>query len=110
MCGSPMVVVQVHGHGQCSQCGSNVEPCCAGAGPDDASATADMPEFDADPELFERLFVRLGGEGVTVTGEALRFSLAQWLGTGLEEAGVVIEAGVHVGKLAVAAPGTYRLA
>lgn len=30
-CGYPASVVFVHGHGQCSVCGTNIEPCCGGA-------------------------------------------------------------------------------
>ncbi|MGA1202798.1 MAG: hypothetical protein ACYTGJ_05270 [Planctomycetota bacterium] len=29
-CGHPAEVVVVHGHGQCTVCGTNVEPCCQG--------------------------------------------------------------------------------
>ncbi|MEM7247438.1 MAG: hypothetical protein AAF533_19035 [Acidobacteriota bacterium] len=27
-CGQPARVIWVHGHGQCSHCKQNVEPCC----------------------------------------------------------------------------------
>lgn len=107
-CAAPLAVVHVHGHGQCAHCGVNVEPCCTGSGPDDVAAI-DVPELDADPALFARLFARLGGEEVTVTGDALRLSLAQWLGTGLDEAAVVIEAGVRVGRLSALPTDLYRL-
>ena len=30
-CGRVGEVVRVHGHGQCPHCGTNIEPCCAGA-------------------------------------------------------------------------------
>ena len=30
-CGQASVLVYVHGHGQCSRCGTNIEPCCQGA-------------------------------------------------------------------------------
>jgi hypothetical protein len=30
-CGRETVLVEVHGHGQCAQCGINIEPCCQGA-------------------------------------------------------------------------------
>lgn len=32
VCGQPLQLVWVHGHGQCSSCGQNVEPCCQGSG------------------------------------------------------------------------------
>ncbi|MCS6848866.1 MAG: hypothetical protein RMN52_14265 [Anaerolineae bacterium] len=31
MCGRPYYPIAVHGHVQCSVCGVNIEPCCAGA-------------------------------------------------------------------------------
>ena len=30
-CGRVLVLVWVHGHGQCVACRTNVEPCCSGA-------------------------------------------------------------------------------
>lgn len=32
VCGQPLQLVWVHGHGQCTSCGQNVEPCCQGSG------------------------------------------------------------------------------
>ncbi|MEX0823193.1 MAG: hypothetical protein WD008_02325 [Balneolaceae bacterium] len=29
-CGMPAQLVWVHGHGQCSSCGTNVDECCRG--------------------------------------------------------------------------------
>lgn len=29
-CGAPAAIVWVHGHGQCSSCGINIEECCSG--------------------------------------------------------------------------------
>ncbi len=29
-CGHPLRVVEVHGHGQCAVCGTNLQPCCDG--------------------------------------------------------------------------------
>jgi hypothetical protein len=29
-CGQPAQIIWVHGHGQCSNCGTNVEECCRG--------------------------------------------------------------------------------
>jgi hypothetical protein len=33
-CGRPLEIVEVHGHGQCRFCGTNIAPCCQG-GPTD---------------------------------------------------------------------------
>jgi hypothetical protein len=30
-CGEGAGIVQVHGHGQCARCGTNILPCCEGA-------------------------------------------------------------------------------
>ncbi len=29
-CGQPSVIIWVHGHGQCSICGTNIDECCRG--------------------------------------------------------------------------------
>jgi hypothetical protein len=108
-CGVRGDVVHVHGHGQCAACGNNVEPCCNGANAlDEAGAT---PAIDIDPDraLFPRLFDQLGGPATTVTGEALRFALAQRLGTDLDDAGLVLEAAERVGIVLPMAGGLYRL-
>lgn len=109
-CGSAAAVVHVHGHGQCAQCGGNVEPCCAGSGHDDVETGLGHAELEADPRLFPRLFAQLGGEQATVARDALLFALAQWLGIGLDEAAIVAEAGVRAGRLQAADEGAFRLA
>ena len=109
-CGSAAAVVHVHGHGQCAQCGGNVEPCCAGSGHDDVDTGLGHAELEADPRLFPRLFAQLGGEQATVARDALLFGLAQWLGIGLDEAAIVAEAGVRASKLQAAGDGAFRLA
>lgn len=108
-CGARLVIVHVHGHGQCSHCGTNVEPCCSGASPEDAEGAVEWAEVAADPKLFERVFTHLGGSRASVSRESLCFALGQWLGLGMEEALVVLDAGVHTGKLLTAGPDTYRL-
>ena len=40
MCGSQAAPVQVHGHGQCADCGVNIDPCCGGAPTDDLDCAA----------------------------------------------------------------------
>ena len=29
-CGTPTTVIWVHGHGQCANCGTNIDECCRG--------------------------------------------------------------------------------
>ena len=108
-CGQTLAVVHVHGHGQCANCGTNVEPCCGGAANGDAQVDGGAPELEADPQLFVRVFAQLGGAGATVSGDALRFALAQWLGIDLDAAAVVIDAGVHTDKLVAASVQAFRL-
>jgi len=111
-CGSLRGVVHVHGHGQCATCSTNVEPCCAGDAPGDAALVADAGPSDADPapQLFPSLFAILGGEGATVTGDALRFALVGRLGCDLADAETVIEAALHVGAVRRVDDDAYRLA
>ena len=108
-CGSVAAVVHVHGHGQCARCGGNVEPCCTGAGHDDAEAGLGHAELEADPQLFLRLFTQLGGEQATVARDALLFALAQWLGLGLDEAAIIVEAGVRTGRLVADGADAFRV-
>jgi hypothetical protein len=106
-CGASVPLVHVHGHGQCTACGSNVEPCCAGAG-----AEADElggPEIGVAPTLFAVLFDGLGGHSATVTESALLHALAARQGVGLDDARIVLEAGLHVGAVAPAGTACYRL-
>jgi hypothetical protein len=42
MCGYPLELVWVHGHGQCARCGTNVQSCCEGA----PLPTGEQPERD----------------------------------------------------------------
>ena len=108
-CGHEGAPVPVHGHGQCERCGTNIEPCCGGANAaEEAGATPDIAT-GPDPGLFARTFVALGGAEATVTGDALRFALAQRLGSDLDEARLVLEAAERVG-LVVPVPGDlFRL-
>src|SRR5262245_65971573 len=90
-CGARLQVVAVHGHGQCARCGTNTEPCCAGA---DAASEADQAPAPTalDPGLFARLFRQLGGEDVTVTVDCLLYALARALDVPLDEARIVLDA------------------
>ncbi|MSR37929.1 MAG: hypothetical protein EXS02_03720 [Planctomycetes bacterium] len=107
-CGVRITIVHVHGHGQCSSCGTNVEPCCSGASPQDATTHELRPELAADPKLFLRVFQQLGGADASVSEAALVFAISQWLLLGLEEALTIVFAGVHTGRLMKAGPA-YRL-
>lgn len=110
-CGSLRGVVHVHGHGQCANCGTNVQPCCGADAPSDASLSASAGEVDAGaaPQLFPSLFDALGGRDVTVTADSLRFALTGRLGCDLAEADLLLEAAVHVGILRLAGERLYRL-
>ena len=72
--------MRVHGHGQCERCGTNIEPCCAGANALDEASAASGDPCGLDAGLFARLFLQLGGATATVTTEALLFALVQRLG------------------------------
>lgn len=108
-CGHLAAAVPVHGHGQCERCGTNIEPCCAGADAfDEAAATADVAAAP-DPDLFPRLFAQLGGSTATVTSDALLFALTQRLGSDLDEARLVLEAAERLGVVVPAGVGLHRL-
>ena len=38
-CGQPAQIIWVHGHGQCSSCGTNIDECCRGEQCDKTSAS-----------------------------------------------------------------------
>ncbi|MGE3175023.1 MAG: hypothetical protein AB7O97_20515 [Planctomycetota bacterium] len=107
-CGAALVTVQVHGHGQCARCGTNVDPCCGGASRD---AEADLPApapTQLDPDLLPALFARLGGVGATLTAECLELALARALDVPLGEAREILDAAESLGQL-VRAGDTARL-
>jgi hypothetical protein len=106
-CGMLADVVHVHGHGQCSRCGTNVEPCCSGASPEEpaaAGAIAILP----DPTVLERVFQTLGNATATHSETALRHALVQRLACDLDYAGLVLQAAVKLGLLDAHAGG-FRL-
>ncbi len=108
-CGHEGAPLAVHGHGQCERCGTNIEPCCAGANAFDEAAAAGGDDAGPDARLFARLFLQLGGPTATVTRDALLFALVQRLGGDLDEAGLVLEAAERVGIVESAGPGLHRL-
>jgi hypothetical protein len=101
--------VPVHGHGQCERCGTNIEPCCTGANAFDEAAVTAAIDVVPDPHLFARLFDQLGGRSATVTTETLLFALVQRLGTDLDDARLVLEAGERLGLVVPAGTGLHRL-
>ena len=108
-CGAQLDLVPVHGHAQCARCGTNVQPCCAGASAGDEADEPVRSELGVEPQLFARLFLHLGGPTATVTADSLLFALVQHLGSDLDDARVVLEAGERVGVVMPAGPGRYRL-
>lgn len=100
--------MHVHGHGQCAACGTNVEPCCGGAG-GEAGESPTLHPLEANPRLFQQVFEGLGGAAATVTEAALVFALAQRLGVDLDEGRLVVEAGVRTGRIVAAPAHAYRL-
>jgi hypothetical protein len=108
-CGSSRGVVFVHGHGQCVACGTNTEPCCAGASAlNEVDGGAEDAPF-VDPQLFERLFAQLGGAKATVTTDALLFALVQSQGSDLDTARLLLEAGERVGVVQRVGENCHRL-
>ena len=96
-CGAALVIVHVHGHGQCSACGTNVDPCCAGASPE---SEASVPQEKAPPDdhsALRRAFQEAGGAQSTVTEAAFLFALARVLDAPLEDAAVALDAAVEIG-------------
>ena len=108
-CGHAGPPVPVHGHGQCAHCGTNIEPCCAGANAQDEAAATDGNEAGPDPRLFQRLFAQLGGGTATVTTDALLFALVQRLGTDLDGARLVLEAAERIGIVQRAGANQHHL-
>jgi hypothetical protein len=108
-CGHRGPIVQVHGHGQCARCHTNIVPCCGGADAASEAAAADGIDAEPEPTLFRSLYEHLGGRAATVTDEALLFALTQRLGSDLDTARLVLEAAERVGIVQAVAPGCHRL-
>lgn len=84
-------------------------PCCGGADPAaEAGATGGVAS-GPDPRLFARVFAELGGDDATVTTDALLFTLVQRLGTDLDDAKIVLEAGERTGAVVATGRGCHRL-
>ncbi len=108
-CGAALVVVHVHGHGQCQSCGTNVDPCCSGANPGSEAMQPGTNAVPVDAAMLDRVFTELGGRSATVTEACFLFSLSRALDAPLDEARAVLEAAVDLGLLRRAA-STVRLA
>lgn len=100
----------VHGHGQCSQCGANVEPCCTGASSSDAAAATAVVHAEIEPQLLPHLFDRLGGRCATVTRTALEQAFVARQGCDLDEAREAIDAALRLGMLRESGTIGVRLA
>ena len=108
----PLVLVRVHGHGQCAHCGTNVEPCCSGAG--DEVEADQSTRLEVSARVFAELFGELGGRDVSVAPEALVNAYCRAQGTDHEEALAVVAVAVRLGILTqhgpdAAHPTCYRL-
>lgn len=108
-CGARLEVVHVHGHGQCAHCGTNVDPCCAGASAGDEADQPAAAPTAIDPDLFPRLFRDLGGDDATVTLECVLTALSRAIDGSLEDARIVLDAGLTLGQLQMQ-QGRLRLA
>lgn len=102
-----MQMVHVHGHGQCGFCGTNVEPCCAGAG--DEAELAAGPHLRPGPLPLQALFTELGDPAATVTHDALTHAVCCRVGCDLTEACERLLYEIEQGRLLRPAPGIYRL-
>ena len=106
-CGAKLEVVFVHGHGQCANCGTNVDPCCSGADPGSEALAPGERAQPVDASMLKRVFAELGGIDATVTEPAVLFALARALDAPLDEARAVMDAAVGLGMLR-ARDGTVR--
>jgi len=86
-----------------------VTPCCGGADPATEAAATRVVASGPDPSLFARVFAELGGEHATVATDALLFALVQRLGTDLDDAKILVEAGERTGAIVAAGRGCHRL-
>ncbi|MCC6784119.1 MAG: hypothetical protein IT457_14850 [Planctomycetes bacterium] len=89
-------IVHVHGHAQCVLCGTNVEPCCSGAG-DEADAVARGGE-SADLEALLALLAALGG---STPREALLNGFAERTAVSLDVANEVLGRALRAGQVIV---------
>ena len=109
-CGSTRGAVRVHGHGQCADCKTNIEPCCAGDNANDAACnTMGSAVKNTGAQLFPSVFDSIGGPQATVTTDALVFGLCTRLGSDYDQAKALIEVAERIGILLTKPPGVHRL-
>ena len=94
VCGIEVELVHVHGHAQCPHCGTNVEPCCAGAGDE-----IDPGEAGGRPAEVETLLALLHELGGATSREALLNRFAARTGTSLADGERALEMGRRRGLL-----------
>ena len=104
-CGRATRVVHVHGHGQCSHCNTNVDPCCSGADAANEIHEAQHRSADLPADWFLRVFANLGGSDAAVTAEALRQAVANALGITLAEADQILTDGLRRNRLVTSGSG-----
>lgn len=85
-CGRRAKVLWVHGHGQCTACGSAIEPCCEGAGEE-----LDEPGSDRPPPP-ARVAELLAARGVSLTRDALLWEICARTGCSYDAARRALEA------------------
>ena len=102
--------MQVHGHGQCATCGTNIQPCCAGDSGNDAGSCAKVSAaVEVAPGWLEDVFDHLGGPEATVTSDALLLALGARFGSDLAATKQMLGRAVRQGALVTIAPGQHRL-
>lgn len=86
VCGRHALVLWVHGHGQCTACGSAVEPCCQGAGEELERAGSDRPPAPS------RVAEVLAARRASLTRDALLWELCTRTGCSYDAARNALEA------------------
>ncbi len=101
-CGRPLQLVFVHGHGQCAACGTNVVPCCTGAG----------DEVDSSDPGIERARIDTLVEILEARGpmreDDLFNEFATRTGCGWEIGRALLRQAIARGRIVSAAPGVLR--
>lgn len=64
-CAQPLEIVQVHGHGQCATCHTNIQPCCSGE-----MLEAAIPLSREEAGERRCALMRNGTDGTEVSGSA----------------------------------------
>jgi hypothetical protein len=107
-CGAPLQLVWVHGHGQCAVCGTNVVPCCMGAG-DEADQHGGGPGALAVEDVLDG-FERAGAGAQAITEDALIHALTTRHEVSHDAAKAAIARAVGLRRLGQAGRVVRRLA